>query len=212
MMSRTRVLLADDHTMFLDALAKLLEPEFEVVGTVNDGRALVLRAPDLKPDVVVLDIGMPLLNGLDAGQQIKELRPETKLIFLTQNQDANVAAEAFRRKASGYLLKNSAATELITAIREAMKGRTYVSPLIAEGMLSSMSDPARISKRVGLTSRQREVLQLLAEGKSMKEVASILNLSTRTVEFHKQRLMDVLHLKTNADLVRYAVKQGLGPM
>jgi DNA-binding NarL/FixJ family response regulator len=208
-MSRTRVLLADDHTIFLDALAKLLEPEFEVVGTVTDGRALVLRAPDLRPDVVVLDIGMPLLNGLDAGQQIKALRPETKLIFLTQNQDANLAAEAFRQKASGYLLKNSAATELITAIREAMKGRTYVSPLIAEGMLSSLSDPAR---GVELTSRQREVLQLLAEGKSMKEVASILNVSTRTVEFHKQRLMDVLDLKTNADLVRYAVKQGLCPM
>jgi DNA-binding NarL/FixJ family response regulator len=120
-MSRTRVLLADDHTIFLDALAKLLEPEFEVVGTVNDGRALVLRAPDLRPDVVVLDIGMPLLNGLDAGQQIKALRPETKLIFLTQNQDANLAAEAFRQKASGYLLKNSAATELITAIRPAYK-------------------------------------------------------------------------------------------
>lgn len=211
-MSRTRILLADDHTLFLDALVKLLEPEFEVVGTVSDGRALVARAPELRPDVIVLDIGMPLLNGLDAGQQVKELRPETRLIFLTQSQDANVAAEAFRRKASGYLLKNSAATELITAIREAMKGRTYVSPLIAEGMLSSISDPARIERRVELTSRQREVLQLLAEGKSMKEVASILNVSIRTVEFHKQRLMETLDLKTNADLVRYAVKQGLSPM
>jgi DNA-binding NarL/FixJ family response regulator len=152
---------------------------------------------------------MPLLSGLDAGRQIKELRPETRLIFLTQNQDANLAAEAFRRKASGYLLKNSAATELITAIREALKGRTYVSPLIAEAMLSTLSDPARAERGAELTPRQREVLQLLAEGKSMKEVGAILNISTRTVEFHKQRLMELLDLKTNADIVVYAVKQGL---
>ena len=207
-MSRTRVLLADDHTIFMDALTKLLEPEFEVVGTVNDGRALVAQASDLKPDVVVLDIGMPLLNGLDAGQQVKDQRPETRLIFLTQNQDPNLAAEAYRRKASGYLLKNSAATELVTAIREAMRGRTYVSPLIADVMLSRISDPTQ-KDRAGLTPRQREVLQLLAEGKSMKEVATILNLSTRTVEFHKQRIMELLDLKTNADLIRYAVKEGL---
>jgi DNA-binding NarL/FixJ family response regulator len=208
-MSRVRVVLADDHTIFLDALSKLLEPEFEVVGTVIDGRALVSRIGDLRPDVVVLDIGMPLLNGLDAGRQIKVLRPQTRVIFLTQNQDPNFAAEAFRRKASGYLLKNSAATELITAIREAMKGRTYVSPLIAEGMLSTLADPARAEKGAELTPRQREVLQLLAEGKSMKEVGAILNISTRTVEFHKQRLMELLHLKTNADIVCYAVKQGM---
>ena len=207
-MSRTRVLLADDHTIFLDALTKLLEPEFEVVGTVSDGRALVAQASDLKPDVVVLDIGMPLLNGLDAGQQVKDQRPETRLIFLTQNQDPNLAAEAYRRKASGYLLKNSAATELVTAIREAMRGRTYVSPLIADVMLSRISDPTQ-KDRADLTPRQREVLQLLAEGKSMKEVATILNLSTRTVEFHKQRIMELLDLKTNADLIRYAVKEGL---
>ena len=207
-MSRTRVLLADDHTIFLDALTKLLEPEFDVVGTVNDGRALVAQASDLKPDVVVLDIGMPLLNGLDAGQQVKDQRPETRLIFLTQNQDPNLAAEAYRRKASGYLLKNSAATELVTAIREAMRGRTYVSPLIADVMLSRISDPTQ-KDRADLTPRQREVLQLLAEGKSMKEVATILNLSTRTVEFHKQRIMELLDLKTNADLIRYAVKEGL---
>jgi DNA-binding NarL/FixJ family response regulator len=207
-MSRARLLLADDHTIFLDALTKLLEAEFEVVGTVTDGRELVSKAAGLKPDVVVLDIGMPLLNGLDAGQQVKDQRPETRIIFLTQNQDPHLAAEAFRRKASGYLLKNSAATELVTAIREAMKGRTYVSPLIAEMMLSRLSDPTQ-KDRVDLTPRQREVLQLLAEGKSMKEVATILNLSIRTVEFHKQRIMEVLDLKTNAELVRYAVKEGL---
>jgi len=207
-MSRPRVLLADDHTIFLDALKKLLEPEFEVVGCVTDGRALVSQATDLKPDVVVLDLGMPLLNGLDAGQQVKDRRPETRIIFLTQNQDPNLAAEAYRRKASAYLLKNSAATELVNAIREAMTGRTYVSPLIADVMLSRISDPAQ-KDRVDLTPRQREVLQLLAEGKSMKEAATVLNLSIRTVEFHKQRIMELLNLKTNADLVRYAVKEGL---
>ena len=207
-MSRARVLLADDHVIFLDALTKLLESEFEVVGAATDGRALVSQASDLKPDVVVLDIGMPLLNGLDAGQQVKARRPEVRLIFLTQNQDADLAAEAFRRKASGYLLKNSAATELVTAIREAMRGRTYVSPLIAEVMLSRLSDPTR-KDRIELTPRQREVLQLLAEGKSMKEVGTILNVSTRTVEFHKQQIMEHLDLKTNAELVRYAVKEGL---
>jgi len=175
---------------------------------VSDGRALVLRVPDLRPDVVVLDIGMPLLNGLDAGQQIKALRPETRLIFLTQNQDPNLAAEAFRRKASGYLLKNSAAAELVIAIREAMRGRTYVSPMIAEVMLSRLSDPTR-KDRIELTPRQREVLQLLAEGKSMKEAGSILNVSARTIEFHKQQIMEHLDLKTNAELVRYAVKEGL---
>jgi len=209
MMNRARVLLADDHTLFLDALTKLLEPEFEVVGTVNDGRALLSRVPELSPDVVVVDISMPLLNGLDAGQQVKVLRPATKLIFLTQNQDANLAAEAFRRKASGYVLKSSAATELITAIREAMKGHTYVSPLVAERMISTLSNPMRQELRVELTPRQREVLQLLAEGRSMKEVASVLNVSIRTVEFHKRRIMEVLNLQTNADLVRYAVKQGM---
>ena len=208
-MSRARVLLADDHVIFLDALKKLLEPEFEVVGTVNDGRALVSRAPDLRPDVVVLDISMPLLNGLDAGQQVKELRPETRLIFLTQNQDANVAAEAFRRKASGYLLKNSAATELITAIREVLKGRTYVSPLIAGEMLSSISDPARVEGREELTSRQREVLQLLTEGKSNKEIASLLDVSARTVETHRAEIMRKLQLTSVAELVRYAIRNGL---
>lgn len=208
-MNRARVLLADDHTIFLDALTKLLEPECEIIGTVTDGRSLVSRAQDLKPDVVIVDISMPLLNGLDAGQRVKEIRPATKVIFLTQNQDPTLAAEAFRRKASGYLLKNSAGAELITAIGEVMKGHTYVSPLIAEAMLSNLSDPSRQELRVELTLRQREVLQLLAEGKSMKEVASVLNVSIRTVEFHKQRIMEVLNLQTNADLVRYAVKHGM---
>ena len=209
-MSRTRVLLADDHTLITAALRKLLEGEFEVVGSVEDGRALLNAAIDLRADVVVLDIGLPLLNGLDAGQQLRERHPGIKIVYLTQNRDPNLAVEAFRRKASGYLLKNSAASELSLAIREAVRGRSYVSPLIAKAMMECMLNrsPGR-EGLPGLTPRQREVLQLLAEGKSMKEVAAILNITTRTVEFHKYRVMELLSLKTNAELVQYAVRHGI---
>ena len=209
-MSRTRVLLADDHTLITDALRKLLEGEFEVVGSVEDGRALLNAAIDLRADVVVLDIGLPLLNGLDAGQQLRERHPGIKIVYLTQNRDPNLAVEAFRRKASGYLLKNSAASELSLAIREAVRGRSYVSPLIAKAMMECMLNRGPGAEGLpGLTPRQREVLQLLAEGKSMKEVAAILNITTRTVEFHKYRVMELLSLKTNAELVQYAVRQGI---
>ena len=209
-MSRTRVLLADDHTLITAALRKLLEGEFEVVGSVEDGRALLNAAIDLRADVVVLDIGLPLLNGLDAGQQLRERHPGIKIVYLTQNRDPNLAAEAFRRKASGYLLKNSAASELSLAIREAVRGRSYVSPLIAKGMMECMLNRGPGGEGLpGLTPRQREVLQLLAEGKSMKEVAAILNITTRTVEFHKYRMMELLSLKTNAELVQYAVRHGI---
>jgi DNA-binding NarL/FixJ family response regulator len=208
--SRTRVLLADDHTLITGALRKLLEGEFEVVGSVEDGRSLLNAAIDLRADVVVLDIGLPLLNGLDAGQQLREQSPEIKIVYLTQNRDPNLAVEAFRRKASGYLLKNSAASELSLAIREAVRGRSYVSPLVAKGMIECMLNrgPGR-EGLPGLTPRQREVLQLLAEGKSMKEVAATLSITTRTVEFHKYRIMELLSLKTNAELVQYAVRQGI---
>ena len=209
-MSRTRVLLADDHTLITDALRKLLEGEFEVVGSVEDGRALLNAAIDLRADVVVLDIGLPLLNGLDAGQQLRERHPGIKIVYLTQNRDPNLAVEAFRRKASGYLLKNSAASELSLAIREAVRGRSYVSPLIAKAMMECMLNRGPGAEGLpGLTPRQREVLQLLAEGKSMKEVAAILNITTRTVEFHKYRVMELLSLKTNAELVQYAVRHGI---
>jgi DNA-binding NarL/FixJ family response regulator len=208
--SRTRVLLADDHTLITAALRKLLEGEFEVVGSVEDGRALLNAAIDLRADVVVLDIGLPLLNGLDAGQQLRERHPGIKIVYLTQNRDPNLAVEAFRRKASGYLLKNSAASELSLAIREAVRGRSYVSPLIAKAMMECMLNRGPGGEGLpGLTPRQREVLQLLAEGKSMKEVAAILNITTRTVEFHKYRVMELLSLKTNAELVQYAVRQGI---
>ncbi len=206
-MKRPRVLLADDHTLFIQALQKLLEPEFEVVGTVGDGRALLGLAVELKPDAVVIDIGMPLLNGLDAGKRLKEMRPDTKIIYLTQNRDGALAAEAFRSKASGYLLKNSAAWELVTALHEAVAGRCYISPFIAEGTLDSIFKQPHV--KADLTPRQREVLQLLTEGHSMKEIATVLNVTTRTVEFHKYRIMEVLKVKTNAGLVQYAIKHGM---
>ncbi len=205
-----RVLLADDHIILLDAFRKLLEPECEVVGTVTDGRALLEVGPTLNPDIIVLDMAMPLLNGLDAGRQLRQRMPNVKLIFLTVNEDPELAAEAFRIGASGYLLKNSAASELFHAIREVSKGRVYVTPLVAKEMVDTLingSQRRKLSR--DLTFRQREVLQLLAEGRSMQEVATLMKITPRTVAFHKYRIMDELHLKTNADLVQFAIKQGL---
>ena len=206
-MSRPRVLIADDHELLAEAFQKLLEAEVEVVGRVLDGRALLEEAPRLKPDIVVLDISMPKLNGLEAGEQLKKIMPDVKLIFLTIHEDPDLAVEAFRLGASGYLLKGSAASELFLAVQEVSRGRTYVTPLIAEGMIESFArDPERrkVSK---LTPRQREILQLLAEGNSMKEVAAILNIAPRTVAFHKYRMMETLGLKSNAELLRLAIKE-----
>ena len=209
-MKRPRILLADDHVLMAEALRHLLQIEFDVVGTVADGRALLKAAGELTPDLVVVDIGMPLLNGLDAGEQLKALHPDIKVIFLTQNREPRYAVEAFRRNASGYLLKDSAASELTSAIREALRGRSYVSPAIAKGMLNHAADAdATNTGSRELSSREREVLQLLAEGKSMKEVAALLDISPRTVEFHKYRIMELLGVKTNAELVQYAIKHGL---
>ena len=204
--AKPRILLADDHALLLGAFEKLLAGEGEIVGQVSDGRALVTAAEKLKPDVIVLDISMPLLNGLEAGRQIKQRLQNVKLVFLTMNEDADLAAEAFRSGASAYLLKRSAASELATAIREVMQGRSYITPLITEGLVGSLlhvdeSNPAR-----ELTPRQREVLQLLAEGHSMKEVANLLNLTPRTVAFHKYRMMEQLKVKSTAELIQYAVK------
>jgi DNA-binding NarL/FixJ family response regulator len=204
-MERPRVLLADDQALLLDAFEKLLTPECEIVGHAADGRALVTAASTLKPDVIVLDIGMPLLNGLDAGRQIKQTLSDVKLVFLTMNQDPDLATEAFRLGASGYLLKHSAASELTTAIREVMQGRSYVTPLVTKGLMGVLLNEGRKPQHV-LTSRQREVLQLLAEGRSMKEVADVLNLTARTVAFHKYRMMEQLGIKTTAELIHYAVK------
>ncbi len=210
---RRRVLLADDHTLLLEAFEKLLEPDYTVVGAVSDGRALLAAAAELKPDVIVLDIAMPLLNGLDAARQIKKAMPAIKLIFLTMNEDSNVANEAFRAGASGYLLKTSASSELSKAINEALCGRSYVTPQITQGMVESfIRRPDDDRDAPQLTPRQREVLQLLAEGRSMKEAAKILDVTPRTVAFHKYRMMEQLHLKTNADLIQLAIREGMVPM
>ena len=205
-MAAPRVLLADDHQLLLGAFEKLLAGECDIVGQVSDGRALVAAAEKLKPDLIVLDISMPLLNGLEAGRQIKQKLRDVKLVFLTMNEDSDLAAEAFRSGASAYLLKRSAASELTTAIREVMQGRSYITPLITGGLVGSLLHGDVQRPAEALTSRQREILQLLAEGKSMKEVASTLNLTPRTVAFHKYRMMERLGVGSSAELVQYAVK------
>ena len=205
-MARPRIIIADDHTLLAEAFEKLLAPECDVLAKVGDGRALLAAVEELRPDAVVVDVSMPLLNGLDAGRQIKQSHPSIRLVFVTMNEDPDLAAEAFRAGASAYLLKRSAASELVMAIREAMKGRSYVTPLVTEGMLGSLMSAAE--KPSGqLTTRQREVLQLLAEGKSMKEVASILNVSARTVAFHKYRMMEQLKVRNTAELIQYAIRR-----
>ena len=209
-MKRPRIILADDHALLLGAFQSFLEPEFEVVGTFLDGRTLVENAKGLYPDAIVLDIGMPLMNGLSAGQQLKLEIPAVKLIYLTMNQDPDLAAEAFKLGASGYLLKSSAASELAHAIRETLMGRSYVTPLITEGMVGSFVQNLKRRKPTHkLTLRQKEVLQLLAEGRSMKEVAAILNVTPRTVAFHKYTMMEQLNVKTGAELIQYAIKNSI---
>jgi DNA-binding NarL/FixJ family response regulator len=205
-MSRPRVLLADDHALLLGAFEKLLSDDCEIVGLVSDGRALVDAAEKLNPDLIVADISMPLLNGLEAMRQIKRTHRHIKVVFLTMNEDADLAAEAFRAGASGYLLKRSLASELATAIREVAQGRAYVTPLLTDGLLGSLMNAEEYHPAQELTARQREVLQLLAEGRSMKEVADVLSLTPRTVAFHKYRMMEQLKVKSTAELVQYAVR------
>ena len=206
---RARIIVADDHTLVAEACKRLLDTEYDVVATVGDGRELLRATARLKPQVIIIDIGMPLLNGLDAGQQIKKLLHSVKLVYLTMNQDADLAAEAFRCGASAYLLKTCAAAELTIAIREVLKGKSYLSPAIAKDTVDFLLNQAdaTVEEEHQLTDRQREVLQLLAEGKSMKEVGSVLNLTTRTVAFHKYRIMEALHAQSNAELVRYAIRK-----
>jgi DNA-binding NarL/FixJ family response regulator len=206
-----RIIIADDHTLVAEACKKLLESDYEIVATVGDGRSLVRAATELRPHLIIVDVSMPLLNGLDAGQQIKELIPSIKLVYLTMNHDADLAAEAFRRGASGYLLKTCAASELAIAVREVLRGKSYLSPMIAKDTVDFLlrQDRKLIDEGQRLTERQREVLQLLAEGKCMKEVAGVLNVATRTVAFHKYRIMEVLNVRSNAELVQYAIRQHL---
>jgi DNA-binding NarL/FixJ family response regulator len=209
-MNRPRVLLADDHTLLLAALEQLLLPTCDVVGSVSDGRALLEAAPRLKPDVIVLDISMPRLNGLDACRQLQPRLPQTKWVFLTVNQDADLAAETFQLGASAYLLKSSAAKELFAAIETAMLGGRYLTPLISKGEpLGVFLQRAGHTPARKLTARQREVLQLLAEGRLMKEVADLLHVTPRTVAFHKYTVMRQLGVKTSAELVQHAIKLGL---
>ena len=210
-MSRTRVILADDHKIVLEGLKNLLEPNFDLVGTVEDGRALLKAVKNLHPDVIVADISMPLLNGIEAVRQIKKADPNVKVVFLTMHPDVSYAAEAFEAGASGYVLKHSAPSELVAAINDALKGRTYVTPMIAGELLESYRNgsPKRNDALTKLSSRQREVLQLLAEGKVAKEVAKILKISSRTVEFHKYKMMEALGIKSSAELVQYAIKHGI---
>jgi DNA-binding NarL/FixJ family response regulator len=206
--TRPRVVIADDHTLVAEACVSLLEPEFEVVGTFADGQALLAAAPGLKPDVIILDVGMPLMGGLEAGKRIKKIVRAVRIVYLTMNNDIGVAAEAFRSGAAGYLLKTSAASELIRAVREVLKGKQYVSPLLTNDVEGFFLE-TRVSNmgQEKLTNRQREVLQLLAEGRSMKEVAYILKLTPRTVAFHKYKIMERLRLRTNAELVQYAIRE-----
>jgi Response regulator containing a CheY-like receiver domain and an HTH DNA-binding domain len=211
-MTRPRIILADDHTLVLDALKNLIEPEFDVVGTFSDGISLVEGAAELKPNVIVLDVGMPKMNGLNSGERLKQTMPLVKLVYLTMNQDPDIAGEAFRLGASAYVLKNSAAKELLQAIREVVRGGYYVTPLMTEGMSGSFVRNFKQRKsKYHLTLRQKEVLQLLAEGRSMKEVAFVLNVSPRTVAFHKYSMMEHLHIRSSAELIEFAMKSSLAP-
>jgi DNA-binding NarL/FixJ family response regulator len=202
-----RILIADDHQLLADACKSLLEPEFLVVGIVTDGRHLAKAVAEFKPDIILLDIYMPLLNGLDAGELVKRKKPEIKLVFLTMTLAADVAAEAFRRGASGYVLKQSAGTELLLAVRKVTRGESYLSPLVAKEtvtFLLNKREPRTEEKRI--TRRQSEILQLLAEGLSMKQVASEIDVKIGTVAFHKYRMMETLNITTNAELLGYAFK------
>jgi DNA-binding NarL/FixJ family response regulator len=206
-MGRPRILLADDHTLVVEGFRKLLEPEFQIVGVASDGRTLLAAALQQKPDVIILDIGMPLLSGIDAGRELKKLVPRTRLIVLTMNEDPDIAREALRHWASAYLVKKSAGSELTRAVREVLKGKTYVTPRLAQKLMDEFVRDPRLGRTKELTPRQREVLHLLAEGRTMKETADLLHLTPRTVAFHKYRIMDEFGLKTNSDLVRFAIRE-----
>ena len=216
MTNTCRVLLADDHVLVAEGIQKLLEPEFELVGIVADGRSLVAAASKLQPDIAVVDISLPLLNGLDATRQIKKTNPDIKILILTMHSESHFVTQAFRMGVSGYVLKQSAGSELLQAIDEVRKGRAFVSPMLTQGLVDQAVNPASSASPGGsdgfarsLSSRQREVLQLVAEGKSTKEIASILTVTVKTVEFHKTRIMRELRLRSAAELTKYAISEGL---
>jgi DNA-binding NarL/FixJ family response regulator len=202
-----RILIADDHQLMADACKNLLEPEFLVVGIVTDGRHLADAVAEFKPDIILLDIYMPRLNGLDAGEQAKKKNPRLKLIFLTMTLAEDVAAEAFRRGASGYVLKQSAGTELLLAVRKVNRGESYLSPLIAKETVTFLLNKGeRFAEEKRITRRQSEILQLLAEGLSMKQIADVIDVKPGTVAFHKYRMMETLNINTNAELLGYALR------
>lgn len=211
-MSRARILLADDHSIVTAGIRSVLEPEFEVVGTVQDGRALLEAARDLQPDVIVIDISMPLLNGMDAARRIRAADSRVKLVFLTMHADTAYVKSAFRLGASGYLVKRTAADELPDAVRAVLNGNAYLTPLLTNDMMREflVGAPRGDKDDLGeLTSRQREVLQLICEGRSTKQIAAILNISSKTVLFHKYRIMEELDLNTVAELTQFAIRRGL---
>lgn len=209
-MRRPRILLADDHQMLLDALKSILEPQCQVVGLVTDGRSLLEVAEKLRPDIIVLDIAMPRLNGLDAARKLKQKMPSVKLVFMTMNEDPYLVGEAFRAGASAFLLKQAAGFELTDAIEQVLKGQKYVTPRAAEGLTNiSLREPKNREHAPEPSAREREVIQLLAEGRSMKEVASLLKITPRTVAAHKYHAMELMQIKTNAELVQYAIKRGM---
>ena len=210
-MARPRVLLGDDHVMFCEGLRSILEPHFEVVGIAENGQEMVTAAERLQPDVVVADVSMPLLNGIGAARKLQKMKRPPKIVFLTMHADATYATEAFRAGASGYVLKSSPASEIVTAIQESIQGKTHISAVVAGGVLGGLMESRTDQKEraAELTPRQKEILQLIAEGKSPKEIAVVLNVSPRTVEFHKYRIMEVTGVRTIAELTRYAVNHGI---
>lgn len=209
--SKPRILLADDHRIVIDGLRQLLMADYELVGSVEDGRTLLKMARKLQPDVIVADISMPLLNGIEAMRQLKAILPDTKVIFLTMQSDVIYAARAFEAGANGYVLKHSAFDELSAAIQSVLKGQTYVTPMIAGELMEGYRDAYQQLKEMdpSFTPRQREVLQLIVEGRSANQIADLLCISPRTVEYHKYKMMEKLNLKSSADLIRYAMKHNL---
>ena len=208
-MDRPRILIADHDRLVAEALKELIEPDYPVIKVVTDGKTLVSDAVEMKPDVVLMDMDMSLLTGFDTGQELRKLLPKTKLILLAVNDDPEVASKALRQWSSGYLLKKSAAAELKQAIGEVLRGHSYVTPSIVQKLIDELIHAPQQSQAKELTTRQRQVLQLLAEGRSMKEAAEILNIAVRTIAFHKYRIMEDFGLKTNSDLVRFAMREHL---
>lgn len=209
--SARRILIADDHRLMAEACAKMLEPEYQVVGVVTDGRSLVRTAVELKPDAVILEVSVPQLNGLDAAEQIRRKLPSVKIVFLTMNSDPNLASEAFRRGALGYILKHSGAEEFISAIRRVMNGQSYLSPLIARETLTYLLYHRQGNHQRSISCRQSEILQLLAEGRTMKEIADMLDITPATVAFHKYNMMEKLGVTSTAGLLLYALKHHIIP-